>query len=434
MNFASLKDALNRLKTIRISRSPIAPQAAIAAFFAILGAAVAIAAWGADRSPAMAVALPLLWIMAPTRLAAFTLTTAYHLSVVRFLPEFASTWFNSNPIGVLIWLSMGGLCGLAWAVCWPRSSSTPRVTIATAAVLLLTLATPVAAVLPGHPLVGWGFLWPKSGWVGVATMFAASIAGAWALRVWIPAQWPGQRWISPVALFLALAIPAFVGIQPGGDAGKVAGKVGAVSTRFGGPPPTYSLEVMLRVEKIANATAKLAGGDDGLDTVIYPESIIGQYVPSLYPALEASIFRRSRPAGQTVILGADLELARGQWQNVALIFRPDGSSSYISSRQTPPGAMWTPWSSVRHYPANWFTDNTVNIGGGVRARIMFCYEEYMPILSLIDEAAYDHNMVVAISNLWATKDPLSSFVQGAHTQGMALLFGRRWVRAVNYPK
>ena len=62
----------------------------------------------------------------------------------------------------------------------------------------------------------------------------------------------------------------------------------------------------------------------------------------------------------------------------------------------------------------------------------FCYEEYMPILSLIDEAAYDHNMVVVLSNLWATKDPLSSLVQGAHTQGMALLFGRRWVRAVNY--
>ena len=56
----------------------------------------------------------------------------------------------------------------------------------------------------------------------------------------------------------------------------------------------------------------------------------------------------------------------------------------------------------------------------------------MPILSLIDEAAYDHNMVVVLSNLWATKDPLSSLVQGAHTQGMALLFGRRWVRAVNY--
>lgn len=419
---------LQRLKTSRF-RSDLAA----AAFWALLGAALAVAAWGENRSPAAAVVLPLLWIMTPTRLAAFTLTTAYHLSVVRFLPEFAGTWFQSTPVGVFMWLVLGSLCGMAWAICWPRSSSARNVLLCTTAALLVTLATPIAAVLPGHPMVAWGFLWPRSGWFGVATMFAASLTGAWALRVWIPARWPTQRLIAPVALSLALAFPAVFGMQPGGESGKVAGKIGAVSTRFGTPPPPNSLEVMLRLEKISDATAKLAGGDDGIDTVIYPETILGSYDPSLYPALDSSILRRSRPAGQTVILGTDLDIGHGQWQNVALVFRPDGSSTYVAARQTPPGATWTPWSTVRHYPANWFADNTVNIGGGVKARIMFCYEEYMPILHLIDEAAFDHSMVVAMSNLWASKDPLSSLVQGAHTQGMALLFGKRWVRAVNLP-
>lgn len=265
-------------------------------------------------------------------------------------------------------------------------------------------------------------------------MFAASLAGTWALRVGIPSQWPNQRWIVAVALVVAIAVPALVGMQPGGDAGKIAGKIGAVSTRFGEPPPPYSLEVMLRLEKIGDATAKLAGGEDGLDTVIYPESIIGPYDASLYPALDLSVLRKSRLAGQTVIIGADLEIARGKWQDVALVFRPDGSSSYVAARQTPPGATWTPWSSKSHYPANWLADNTVNIGGGVKARVIFCFEEYMPILHLIDEAAYDHNMVVVLSNLWAVKDPLASLVQGAHTQGMALLFGRKWVRAANFSK
>lgn len=400
---------------------------------ALLGAALAIAAWGPDRSPAVAVMLPLLWIIMPTRSCAFALATAYHLAVVRFLGGYASVWFGSAVTGYLLWLAMGSLCGMVWAVCWPRKTTPLRIVISTLAALALTLASPVAAILPGHPIVGWGFLLPGVGWMGVALMFATTMAGAWALRIGLTTRWPKHSWTTPAAVGLGVAITALLGMQPGGDVGKVAGRIGAVSTRFGEPPPQFSLEVMTRIEKMGDATAKLAGGDDGLETVIYPEAIIGIYDPSLYPALNISLLRQSRPAGQTVVLGADMQFGPGRFQSAAMVFRPDGSEAYVNSRQSAPVSMWAPWSSERHYPLNWFADNTIDIGNGIKARVMFCYEEYIPILHLIDEAAFEHQLVVSMANLWPSEDPLASLIQGAHTQGMALLFNRRWVRSVNHP-
>lgn len=84
-----------------------------------------------------------------------------------------------------------------------------------------------------------------------------------------------------------------------------------------------------------------------------------------------------------------------------------------------------------HFPADWLAGGTVHLGGQVKARIMFCHEEWMPALHLLTEAREDHEMIIAMANLWAAKDPLAAHVQAAHTQGMALLFRRPFVRAVN---
>lgn len=64
---------------------------------------------------------------------------------------------------------------------------------------------------------------------------------------------------------------------------------------------------------------------------------------------------------------------------------------------------------------------------------MFCYEEYIPLLALIDEATRDFNLTVAMSNTWAANSETASAIQAYHSQGMALMFGRRILRAENRP-
>lgn len=297
--------------------------------------------------------------------------------------------------------------------------------------LVAWLATPLAAVVPGHPLVAWGFLLPKWGWAGVVAMFICTAGTAVFLRSTVRARWPGQPW--RVALSL-LAIAAVVYKAAEGERipnTRLAGQVGALSTKWGGFPKPGSTEVMVRIGRIGHAVAALSGGEGAVGTVIFPETIIGLYDPSLFDALENDINRVIRRTGQTVVLGADIMTGNNTAQNIAIILRPDGTSTWLSARQTAPAAQWRPWNSELHMPADWFSVSTAVVAPKIRARFMFCHEEYMPILHLLSEAREDHQMVIAMSNLWAARSPLANDVQAAHSVGMAKLFGRPIVRAVN---
>lgn len=402
-------------------------------FSAAYGLLLSVAAWGPGRTPALALMLPVLWVMSPSRTAAFVATAAYHLGVIRFLPDFAGTWFASVGAGYLMWMATGLVCGLAWALCWPRSSGSSRVVIATLAALVLTLGPPVGAVLPGHPLVGMGYLAGATGWVGVALFFVATAGLCWFFRVWIRSKVGTARWIVPLVVMILGVFLWLDGDRPDASGGQVVGKVGALHTRWGEYPKRDSLEVMSRIEKIGWATEALAGGVDGVDTVIFPESAIGVYDPSLLPAVELEVLRKTRRSGQTVVVGADLPGRDRTMQKAAIVIRPDGSLSQVAARQPVPIAEWRPWSGASSIPIDWLGESTVDIGGGIRARVMFCYEEYIPTLHLLSEALSTQHMVVAVANLWAATDPLASSIQASHTEGMARLFGRPWVRAVNLP-
>ena len=416
----------------RLASGAASVRAAFA--YGTLGMILALVAWGPNLYPALALLLPAIWIMAPSRLAAFACATAYHGTLSRFGASMATVWWDSALIGVSLWAAAVVICGIVWALCWPKSSSTPRVIVCTAGALLLTLVPPIGAFLPGHPLVGMGYLMPKSGWVGVALMVAATLTMTWFLRVKLPGLLPLKPWASVLGLCLAGVVVAGASGRSGVEEARVAGKIGAVSTMFGPYPQPNSVDLMGRIGKMGTAVASLAGGEDGIDTVVFPESILGTYDPSLYPILELEILSQSRLAGQTVVMGAGLPQGDGTWQNIAIIFRPQGAPSYVAARQAVLVGACAPWSKTLHHPANWLADPTANIGGGIRARFMFCWEEYLPLLHLLSEARFEQQMVIAMANHWSSGDPLAASVQAAHTEGMAKLFGRKWVRSTNFPK
>lgn len=411
----------------------IAEAALAVLVFVALGYGLGLAGWAPGRSPAASILLPLLWIMAPTRVAAFGATAAYHLTVVRFLPDFAGTWMNDPWLGVLCWLGIGVACGAVWAAFWPRRNSHLVVAASTCGALATLLLSPIAAVAPGHPLVGWGFFAPGTGWLGVALMFLLSAAAATALRTLLSPR--GLLQLGAIAALCLLAV-ALAMRGPMSEPGnmRLAGRVGGINTQLGGFPAFGSLEVMERLTRIGLATMQLAGGDDEIQTVVFPEGIIGLYDPTLYPAVELEIVKPIGRTGQTVLIGADLRAGAGTFQNVALVFRPDGTSAWISARQTTPVTQWRPWNKQMHFPADWLAVSTITLGGGVRARVMFCHEEWMPVLHLLSEAREPHNLVIAVSNLWAAGDPVADYLQGTHSVGMARLFGRKLVRSVNLAK
>jgi hypothetical protein len=390
---------------------------------------IGVLAWGENRWPALAVLVPLLWIVAPGRWSAFIVGLLYPLAAVRFVPDLAGRWLGASAFGIASWLGLGLFGGALFAALWPRTATPLRVVAATVALLVIWL--PLGVVLPGHPVFGWGYILHAWHWFGVAAMFLVTCAIAIALRVGMPKRWPGMPWLNVAVLPPLAILLCFAAARPDPAAGKVVGAVGAINTAWGEFPRPNSLEVIQRIEKIGQATQSLAGGEGAIDTAVFPEAVLGLYDPSLFPVIEGEILKRTRRTGQTVVIGADVRAGPHTYQNAAIILRPDGSSTWLAARQSTPVGQWHPWSPADHFPSDWLASSVVTLGGGVRARVMFCHEEYVGLLPLLSEAREEQNMVVVLSNLWAAGDGLANAVQAAHTEGIARLFGRPWIRAVN---
>lgn len=401
---------------------------------AILGGGLGLLAWSPGHTPALGALFPLLWVTRPSCVTAFTCAAAYHLAVVRFLPDFAANWFGSIVAGFACWLGVGFVSGGVWAVFWPaRGRTSLRVALSVSEVLVVLLLPPFGALVPAHPVVGWGFLVPGFGWGGVALMFLLTSAAAmWLHKCAEGVAGQHSRWIG---VGLVSVVVWTMGLVPQPQDGKLAGQALAVQTQFGRFPDYGSVDVMDRLSQMGEiASAQKTNGQGAINIIVFPEAVLGLYDASLQPVVDQELAKPARSMGQTIVLGADVALGGYRFENAALIYRPDGSSTKLVARQTAPGAQWRPWSSGVHFPADWIGRNTADIGGGIRARFMFCHEEWMATLHLLSEAREEHQLVIAMANLWAAQDSTASHIQGAHTQGMALLFGRMYVRAVNGPK
>jgi hypothetical protein len=129
-----------------------------------------------------------------------------------------------------------------------------------------------------------------------------------------------------------------------------------------------------------------------------------------------------------------LPTADGNFQTAALAFYPAGSSVTALTRQPVPIALWKPWNSTGSFLTNWRSSNILPFRSGIKARVIFCFEEYMPILSLLNEALDDHQMVIVLANTWASSSAETAAIQTQHSEAMAVLFGKRLIKAENRPK
>jgi hypothetical protein len=171
----------------------------------------------------------------------------------------------------------------------------------------------------------------------------------------------------------------------------------------------------------------------GAATMVWPESIIGRYEPALYPVLEIELLRASRRAGRTQIIGMDIPMAGNRILNAAVAFYPDGRTETAVARQPAPLSLWKPWRSTDTFIADWSAHNILNLGQGDRAAVIFCYEEYLPLLYLLNEARDAPTAYLALSNTWAAQSPGAALIQTWHSLGMARLFGRPYWKAENRP-
>lgn len=392
----------------------------LAALGLAAGAILGVAAWGEGRVPVLALALPLLVVFSRSRLQAFFVAFGYSLGLTRYHVAFVGGWFQDNLfIGAAAMLLVALITGMVWCVGW---SSSRRVVvrcgaIAGAWVLALALNTGV----PGHPVIAAGYVLPGSGWFGVAL----SLVYPWA-AIGIASSVTRARVLHVVgaACLAAGASAGFLLLEPP-PAGMVRG-IAPQRTHWGFL--NGEDDALARMQRMGAATpGQLAAA------VVWPESIIGRYDPSMYQVLELEVLAPSRRAGRTQIIGMDIPMPGNRELSSAVAFYPDGRTATALARQPAPLSLWRPWRDTDTFVANWTAHNMLPLGQGDQAAVIFCYEEYMPVLYLLNEALDHPTVYLALTNTWAAKDAGAATIQTWHSFGMARLFGRPYLKAENRP-
>ena len=389
------------------------------ALWCAIGAALGFAAWGEGRAPLPALVLPLLVSSAPSRAQAFCVAAGYAAALLRHAVAFIAAWFEHGwsvgmaGVGVYVLLT-----GAVWACGWTGS---PRLRDRAAAISLAWwLALLASAAVPGHPLIAAGFALPGTGWLGVAL---AALSPAVALTLGAAAPPAMRRALLAVLVLTLVGAGLLLRAQPNLSR---FGSIEAWSTTWG---PLAGTDVALqRLQNMGSITSASPAR-----VVVWPESILGRYEPALAPVLDIELLRPARAADRTLVIGMDLPMAGNRLRNTAVAFYPDGRRAVAIARQPAPLSLWKPWRRSDTFVADWRASNLLDLPDGERAAVIFCYEEYVPLLYLLNEAFDAPTLYLALANTWAASEPEAAAIQTWHSLGMARLFGRPYLKAENRP-
>lgn len=386
----------------------------------VAGIALGFLGWGEGRVPVLALALPLLIVFSRSRLQAFSVAAGYVLGMLRYSPSFVASWFDNNlAVGIAVVLAFALITGAVWSIGWSGSRRLHVRVVAFAAAWLLALVLNIG--VPGHPLIAIGYVLPGWGWAGVAVAIAFP-----GLALGLSHLLRGQRSrrAAAGALIATLSLAEIALYQP--PSNGLARGIQAERTHWG----------MLKGEDDALTRMQRMGAakkDQLAAAIVWPESIVGRYDPAMYQVLDLEVLRESRRAGRIQIIGMDIPMQGNQLLNAAVAFYPDGRTATAVARQPAPLSLWRPWRSTNTFVADWTAHNILNVGQGDRAAVIFCYEEYMPVLYLLNEALDAPTIYLAVTNTWAAQAPGAAAIQTWHSLGMARLFGRPYVKAENRP-
>lgn len=391
-----------------------------------LGFLVGWLAWGELRVPLAAAALPVIWVMLPTRWAASALGAGYVGAVLRYIPEFAvqffqATWIAVPSLGIYMLFA-----AIFYGLLWPSRRWPVPVRASFAALLVLSgILTPASLLVLGSPVIAWGYILPGMAWFGVG---AAALLSAWVSLIMLHRLkrdgWP-VLWAASLVAVLAV-VGAF---ERSDEFPTIMGDVGAVNTAAGRTPEPFELEAMRRITQSGKIARGVSEPPDAIKGLVFPESWIGLYGDPLDFVLRTEIQDFTAGSGQFVTLGALVVDASGAPRNAVVILRPDGKRTVLHARQPAFFGMWNPFAK-QHYPSDYASIPVGEVAPGMRAFFTFCYEEGSPFMYALARWRGEFDLMVSVVNL-AGASNTGNVNQARHMQGVMLLFGQRWVRAVN---
>ena len=389
----------------------------------IAGAGLGLYAWGEGRTAIAALLLPLALTLVGGRLNVYLFAFAYHLAVLRGADDFIGQWFDSASIGILAWLTFGVVGAIPWTVAWWVNPNRPWTRGASATAGFLLSLLPWFAVLQGgHPIYGWGFALQGWGWFGIAL----ALAFTWGMASINSTK---QR---AMLLGIALATLGIVSVVQERLVTRAVGPFIAANTSWGAPPKNDdgTIDRYSAVSQVLqNVGAKKL---DPEPILVFAETTLGRYDNTYQFAHKSLLKLPARLYSVSAVIGREAKGNNGEMLNQAVFISSDGTEQVVNQRQPALMSMWAPWRA-ESFSIDWLRDTKIQISKDIAARVIICYEEFLPFISLLDEWRGGHDVTLVTANAWASKEGSLRHVQATHTEGMARLFNRKIVRAENTP-
>jgi hypothetical protein len=384
-----------------------------------------------------AAGMPIMCLMARSRRYAFANALAYYAAGLwPMIP--AARHFAPIPAAVLMWAVSAVMLSTLWALAW-----TPERGFHSIWRLLLAQ---IAGILPPlgvigfiSPLTGAGYLFPGTGWAGLA---------ATALLPGVVIRTPRLALLAVFALGLGSHLLNLADVRP--PAGWEA-----VNTDFRDTSNLYQ-------EFVAAHSIQQRAASSSARVLIFPESVIPRWSDATGEFLRQTL-NVSRAHGQILAIGAglsrtsaidaelvkaydftsaiqalrsndrqplpaltEIEMHTEPFENTLLVLGAESSTFY--QRVPVPIGMWQPFDKSG-VPLHLNAPATVGIDGQ-RVAVLICYEQILtyPVLTAMLERP---TVLVGISNTyWIAGTPIPRYQRSA-LRAWARLFRLPYLLAVN---
>jgi len=394
-----------------------------------------------------AAGMPLVCLMPGTRKAAFRSAFGYYLAALWPIVPGIERYLGQSKtvLAVMLWALAAILLSTPWTIAW-TSKRTLYIWRAPAA-LFATVIPPLGIIGLASPLTGAGYLFPGTGWAGLAAV---------ALLPGILLSMRSSIWrLRTVALAAALSAASYL-LYPG-DTQPPTGWI-AFNTHFGDlSQPFRDFEAAQFIQQQAD--------ESSAQVLIFPEAVVPRWSKATEAFWRQSLVRR-RKRGQILAIGAGLpatptkndrehlsDLSSYDFgEAIAVLNGIDSSAIHLRSRSPRPEPIDNTLLIVGAESATFYQRVPVPIGmwrpfgrtsvpirlsqPGVlaidheRAAVLICYEQMLTFPILV--SMFEHpTVIVAISNtFWVDATTIPLYERTA-VFAWAKLFQLPYLAAIN---
>ena len=380
-------------------------------------------AWVAPETTVLVLALPVFMNQVKLRFWPYLIAMAYFGSANVELPGVIDRFFPEGAGAVAMFggpLLLTLIQSLPFLLYRPDRPPRERAIRMGAALLLLTLP-PIGWLTWMNPLLAAGLLYPGTGYLGLLLMLATLVVLA------AGGQKDSRKWVLAAGvplLALAIGLNYWSRVNPPENLHQWVG----FDTRI--PPANQRDPFEVRTILPGNAITELSKAvmHDQTDVLVFPESILSPLTPADQVAMSTAVVEAQR-RGIVILAGVVEQAGPDRWRNTIQAF---GAQAGVVDESRLPMPMGN-WRLSGGVPARPFASDLTMIEtrrGPYVTAMSICYEDTLiwPHFGLLAGRA---DVMVSVSNSWATDNTRGRRTQEASAKLLARLAGVPLVRSEN---